>query len=322
MAERRLSVPALAILVVLVFMLSLVLGWAKLDLGQAFIQGTPDNIILFSVRLPRTLAAFLAGVAFSVSGLLLQRATGNDLSSPNIIGMNSGAGAAVLLFLSFFPGHFRLLPLAAFLGAAIALALVFVIASLSGRLGTSGSLILAGIAVNALFNAAISTISSLDPDTLTAYSAFSVGGFASVQFSSLAVPAVIIIVSVAAAFLLSSIIDVIRLGDEIASSMGYRPAVIRTILVLVAALLASSAVTFSGLLGFVGLVTPHIASFISGGEGRKTLLVSIFAGPVLVMLSDLLARTVIMPSELPAGVFMAAIGVPFFIYLLIRRSRG
>ena len=207
------------------------------------------------------------------------------------------------------------------IGGIAAVSLVFLISSLVGRYDSSGSLILAGIAVNALFNAFISALSSLIPDVLSSYSAFSIGGFSSIQSSQLYVPGAVIIITASACFFIAEQMNILKLGDEIASSMGYCPRYIRIVLVSLSALLASSAVTFSGLLGFVGLVTPHLASLLSGGESRKTMVMTIISGPLLVLLADLLSRTIIMPSELPAGVFMAIIGVPFFIFLLIRRAR-
>ena len=317
---RKASV--LAVLLVLAAAISLAHGSTDIDLASALRGEGPDGIILFSIRLPRVAAAMLSGLALAAAGCLIQTATGNDLASPNIIGMNSGAGFAVLLFLSFFPELFSLLPIAAFAGGLAAVSAVFLISSLTGgRTGKSSSLILAGIAVNALFNALISTLSSLDPDVMGSYSAFSIGGFASVRGSQLAIPGAIILASSAAALLLAGVMDAIMLGDELASSLGYRPGRIRITLVALAALLASSAVSFSGLLGFVGLVTPHLALHLSGGGSRRTLILSMLLGPLLVLLSDLLARTAVKPSELPAGVFMAVLGVPFFIFLLIRRAR-
>ena len=311
-----LSIAALLI----IFSVSLLVGSIPLNIPDLLTAGSVSNIVFFSIRLPRVFAALLSGLAFSVSGLLIQRATGNGLSSPNIIGVNSGAGASVLLFLSLAPDMFAILPLAAFLGAIISVSIVFLISSLTKRVSSSISLILSGVAVNALFNAVISTISSLDPETMASYSAFSIGGFSGIYSSMLRVPALLIIISIALSFLLSDRMDVISLGDEIASSMGYRPLGIRILLIAIASLLAASAVTFSGLLGFAGLVTPHAASFLTSGNSRRTLILSSLIGPSLVMLSDLAGRTIISPSELPAGVFMAIIGVPFFIFLLLRRS--
>ena len=311
-----LSIAALLI----IFSVSLLVGSIPLNIPDLLTAGSVSNIVFFSIRLPRVFAALLSGLAFSVSGLLIQRATGNGLSSPNIIGVNSGAGASVLLFLSLAPDMFAILPLVAFVGAIISVSIVFLISSLTKRVSSSVSLILSGVAVNALFNAVISTISSLDPETMASYSAFSIGGFSGIYSSMLRVPALLIIISIALSFLLSDRMDVISLGDEIASSMGYRPLGIRILLIAIASLHAASAVTFSGLLGFVGLVTPHAASFLTSGNSRRTLILSSLIGPSLVMLSDLAGRTIISPSELPAGVFMAIIGVPFFIFLLLRRS--
>ena len=300
---------------------SLSLGSTRVDPSRVFQEGSVDAVIVFDIRLPRTLAAIMAGAAFSVAGLLIQTASSNALASPNIIGVNSGAGFAVLVFLSFFPQLYRLLPLAAFVGALVAVSLVFLISSATRRMTSSSSLILSGIAVNALFNALISTLASLDPDVMGTYSAFSVGGFASVGMDQLAPAAIIMAGCLVAVLPLAHVMDIVRLSDEIASSLGYRPQRIRIILMALACLMAASAVSFAGLLGFVGLVVPHVASFLCPGGSRRTLTLSLLAGPVLVLVADFLGRMVIRPSELPAGVFMAMVGVPFFIFLLTRRSR-
>ena len=316
----RIVVILFVALVAMIFV-SLSLGSTCVDPSRVFQEGSVDAVIVFDIRLPRTLAAIMAGAAFSVAGLLIQTASSNALASPNIIGVNSGAGFAVLVFLSFFPQLYRLLPLAAFVGALVAVSLVFLISSATRRMTSSSSLILSGIAVNALFNALISILASLDPDVMGTYSAFSVGGFASVGMDQLAPAAIIMAGCLVAVLPLAHVMDIVRLSDEIASSLGYRPQRIRIILMALACLMAASAVSFAGLLGFVGLVVPHVASFLCPGGSRRTLTLSLLAGPVLVLVADFLGRMVIRPSELPAGVFMAMVGVPFFIFLLTRRSR-
>ena len=317
----RIVVILFVALVAMTFV-SLSLGSTRVDPSRVFQEGSVDAVIVFDIRLPRTLAAIMAGAAFSVAGLLIQTASSNALASPNIIGVNSGAGFAVLVFLSFFPQLYRLLPLAAFVGALVAVSLVFLISSATRRMTSSSSLILSGIAVNALFNALISTLASLDPDVMGTYSAFSVGGFASVGMDQLAPAAIIMAGCLVAVLPLAHVMDIVRLSDEIASSLGYRPQRIRIILMALACLMAASAVSFAGLLGFVGLVVPHVASFLCPGGSRRTLTLSLLAGPVLVLAADFLGRMVMRPSELPAGVFMAMVGVPFFIFLLTRRSRS
>lgn len=315
------TVIVLSLLLAMMTAISLFTGSVPLDLSSIPDAGSAENIIFFSLRLPRVCACLLAGFALALSGFMLQSASSNDLASGNIIGINAGAGFAVLLFLVFFPDLFHLLPFAAFAGALMACALVFIISAFTKSIGSSGSLILSGVAVNALFNALISTLSSLFPDVMSSYSSFSVGGFASVYASSLIVPSLLICAGGILCFSLSPVMNIIRLGDEITSSMGYRPFRIRIILASTAALLASSAVSFAGLLGFVGLVIPHLARFLSGGESLRSLVISALAGPLLVLSADLLARTVISPGELPAGIFLSITGVPFLIFLLVRRKR-
>ena len=315
------TVIVLSLLLAMMTVISLFTGSVPLDLSSISDAGSAENIIFFSLRLPRVCACLLAGFALALSGFMLQSASSNDLASGNIIGINAGAGFAVLLFLVFFPDFFHLLPFAAFAGALMACALVFIISAFTKSIGSSGSLILSGVAVNALFNALISTLSSLFPDVMSSYSSFSVGGFASVYASSLIVPSLLICAGGILCFSLSPVMNIIRLGDEITSSMGYRPFRIRIILASAAALLASSAVSFAGLLGFVGLVIPHLARFLSGGEALRSLVISALAGPLLVLSADLLARTVISPGELPAGIFLSITGVPFLIFLLVRRKR-
>lgn len=315
------TVIVLSLLLAVMTAISLFTGSVPLDLSLIPDAGSAENIIFFSLRLPRVCACLLAGFALALSGFMLQSASSNDLASGNIIGINAGAGFAVLLFLVFFPDLFHLLPFAAFAGALMACALVFIISAFTKSIGSSGSLILSGVAVNALFNALISTLSSLFPDVMSSYSSFSVGGFASVYASSLIVPSLLICAGGILCFSLSPVMNIIRLGDEITSSMGYRPFRIRIILASAAALLASSAVSFAGLLGFVGLVIPHLARFLSGGEALRSLVISALAGPLLVLSADLLARTVISPGELPAGIFLSITGVPFLIFLLVRRKR-
>lgn len=315
------TVIVLSLLLAVMTAISLFTGSVPFDLSSIPDAGSAENIIFFSLRLPRVCACLLAGFALALSGFMLQSASSNDLASGNIIGINAGAGFAVLLFLVFFPDLFHLLPFAAFAGALMACALVFIISAFTKSIGSSGSLILSGVAVNALFNALISTLSSLFPDVMSSYSSFSVGGFASVYASSLIVPSFLICAGGILCFSLSPVMNIIRLGDEITSSMGYRPFRIRIILASAAALLASSAVSFAGLLGFVGLVIPHLARFLSGGEALRSLVISALAGPLLVLSADLLARTVISPGELPAGIFLSITGVPFLIFLLVRRKR-
>lgn len=304
-------------------LLSLRFGSSAMD-GAAFWGGLTgragyetQGFILTSIRLPRMLAGVLAGMGLSTAGVLLQGVTGNDLASPNIIGVNAGAGFAMICFLCFFPTAFRVMPLAAFLGAFLTTLLILTVAKRVGALRST--VILAGIACTAMLNAGISFITLLDEDVLASYNYFSIGGFAGVKLERLAVPAVIILLSVGAALAFSGRIDLLCLGDSMAHSLGVKVRPLRTLCLLCASAAAAAVVSYAGLLGFVGLIVPHIARRLVGGNTRHQLIVSCLVGGILVMAADLLGRVLFAPSELPVGIVMAVLGAPFFFALLLKR---
>lgn len=279
------------------------------------------SVILYYLRLPRVFAAMLAGVGLSVAGVLLQSVTGNELAAPNIIGVNSGAGFCCILLLTFLPQATVLLPFAAALGAFGA---TLLIVSVAARLNAfRGTVILCGIAFTSVLNAGISLLSLLDSDVLTAYNAFSVGGLDGVQFEQLWLPAIIIFTGFALSLVLSRRIHLLCLGDTLAASLGVRVRALRLVCLLCASASAAAVVSFAGLLGFVGLVVPHIARRLAGQRTSHVLITSAFFGAILVILADLLGRTLLAPTEIPVGIIMALIGAPFFLILLLqRRDQG
>ena len=280
-------------------------------------EGTA-SVIMRTIRLPRVLAAFLAGTGLSVSGTLLQGVTDNGLASPNIIGVNSGAGFMTILLLSFFPTAYTALPFTAFFGALVT---TLLIVGIAGRIGTSRiTVILAGMVLTTILNSGISLIALINTDVLAAYNYFSVGGIGGISLDRLAVPAVFIAVSFAASVLLAPRIDALCLGDSLAASLGIRVARLRTVCLIAASASAAASVSFAGLLGFVGLIVPHMTKLLVGGGIRRRILASPFVGGSLVILADLLGRTVVAPTEIPVGIVMAAIGAPFFLILLLRRG--
>ena len=314
---------ALSLLLVLSVFAALLFGGTQLTLSQVFggLFGTQSKeivVIIRNIRLPRALAAVVAGVGLSVAGVLLQAVTDNDLASPNIIGINSGAGFAVIVMLSLFPRMTYLLPFAAFIGAfSVAMLIVYT----SSRIGVSKStVVLAGVAITAILNAAISFISLVDTDTMALYNHFSVGGLGGVTVDEIVLPTVLIAISFAVAFVLSDRISILCLGDSLAASLGVRVKALRIICLVCASLSAASVVSFAGLLGFVGLVVPHIARRLVGKNIKSCIVVSALAGGVLVVLADMLGRALFAPTEIPVGIVMAFVGAPFFIYLLLRRN--
>lgn len=277
--------------------------------------------ILLYVRLPRVLGTILAGAALAVSGAIIQAVLGNPIAAPNIIGVNAGAGFFTVLCLAAFPNFLNILPAAAFFGAFAAVMLVYGIAKKTGA--SKMTLVLSGVAVSSLMNAASDTVITLFPDVLTGFSSFRAGSVSGLSLAKISPAWIYILVGIIAAFLLSHDLDVLSLGDKTAQSLGLNVSLTRFIFLAAAALLAGAAVSFSGLIGFVGLVVPHIVRRLSGTSENRIIipLCAIFGG-TFVNVCDIASRTIFAPYELLLGICISYIGAPFFIYLLIRKKGG
>lgn len=273
--------------------------------------------ILTSIRIPRVLAALIGGAGLAVSGAILQSVMDNPLAGPNTIGVNAGAGLAVVVCLAFFPGAVSALPFAAFFGAFITCILIMLLSRVPGRGRTT--VILAGIAFTSLFQALISFITALDSDILAIYASFSLGSFSGVLPEQLILPGVIVLVCFALSLLLSGRITALTLGDTLASSLGIRVKTLRLVCLMLASLSAAAVISYAGLLGFVGLVVPNMARKMVCGSFFKQLTVSVLLGSLLLIWTDLLGRTLFSPSEISVGIFTALIGAPIFFAILLRR---
>ena len=305
-------------LLMLTMAAGLCFGSAPLSLSELAAGEGTARVILLGIRLPRVLAGLLAGIGLSAAGVLLQTVTANDLASPNIIGINSGAGLAVILLLTLAPKADGWLPVGAFCGAFGA---SLVILAAGSRLGSSRSgILLIGIAITTLFNAAISFLSLLDEGILAQYNHFTVGSLRAIHLNDLLVPGIVIFCGFWAAMALSGRLSVLSLGDAAASAVGVRVKGLRIAAMACAAACAAAVVSFAGLLGFVGLVVPHIARALVGERPARLLPAAALTGGILVILADLLGRTLFAPSELPVGILMSLIGAPYFLILLIRRK--
>lgn len=316
----------LAVIFLLSVVLSLTLGAASLSLKEIYFgllrrDGYESaEIIVRSIRLPRLLAAIVAGAGLGVAGVILQSVMSNELASPNTVGVNAGAGLAVIIALSISPTLVKALPLAAFLGAFFTLLIILAVSRSLG--GGKSYVILAGIACTTFFQAVISFFSIIDTDVLSMYNSFSVGSFSGTTYDKLIIPSVLVIFSITAAVIMSPAIASLSLGDRVASGLGVRVKTVRTISLAIAGLCAASVISYAGLLGFVGLVVPHITRRIAGNEPRRVLIVSPVIGAILVTLSDLAGRMIFAPTEIPVGIVMAFIGAPFFFILLLKRRKG
>lgn len=279
-----------------------------------------ERIILY-VRLPRLLATLLAGAALAVSGAVIQAVLGNPLAAPNIIGVNAGAGLFTVLCIAIAPTAVKLLPAAAFIGALFAVLLVYGISKKTGA--SRMTIVLTGVGVSSLLNAMIDAVTTLYPDSLSGISSFKVGGVTGVTVSSLFPAWIFIVVGILAAIGFSYDLDVLSLGENTARSLGMNVGAIRFLFLTIAAMLAGAAVSFSGLVGFVGLVVPHISRRIAGSSQNTVVLpICTLIGGAFLTLCDTLARTLFAPFELPLGIVVSYIGVPFFIWLLLKKKGG
>ncbi|MBE6680796.1 MAG: iron ABC transporter permease [Ruminococcaceae bacterium] len=326
-SRRNLKNTILCGIVLLVLcLLSLRLGSAKMTWQEFFRalsdtnKQTPFGVILYSVRLPRIAGAIISGAGLGMSGAILQTIVGNKMASPNLVGVNSGAGFAVIVSLSLFPSLFAFTPFFAMVGAFVAT--LFII-GLSKKIGmTRNTVILVGLALSSILSAGISLVTLLDSDILVSYNAFSIGSLSSVSFDDLYIPFFMVVLSLITGLIMADKLDILTLGDSTAHSLGINVNRTRMICMLVASACASAAVSFAGLLGFVGLMAPHIARFFFDERAKHMIPSSAVIGAVLVVISDLMGRTLFSPSELPAGIFLALSGAPFFLLLLIAGRRN
>ena len=280
---------------------------------------TPFERIVLQLRLPRTVEAAVVGAALGVAGALLQGALANPLASPDVIGVTGGAGFGALLIILVFPGSIALLPVGALVFGLLAAALVFTVAWAGPNGGSIGRLILAGIAMGSLFAGATSGLMAAYPNRVPSAIFFLAGGLTTTGWETLRSIAPYFAVGFVVALCLIRPLDRLSLGDDVATSLGTRPRLIRLLAGIAAALLAAASAAIAGLLAFVGLVIPHVVR-LAGGTSRHGFVVpvSALAGSALLVLGDTLARTVRAPIELPVGPLMVALGVPLFLWLLRR----
>ena len=281
-----------------------------------------ESIILYYIRLPRLLAALIAGVGLSLAGVLLQNLTDNALASPNTVGVNAGAGLGAILSMSVpFVGSRLVIAslnsFCAFLGAFLTTLLVLLLSYKAG--GSKSSVILAGVAVTAILNALISVITLLDSDILISYNSFSIGSFSGVKYAQLVFPSIMIFICVILSLIFSRQIDILCVGDGMASVMGVNTKLLRICCIICSSASAAAVVSFAGLLGFVGLVVPHISRKIVGNNTKALIVTSGLVGAIVTVLADLLGRIILSPSEIPVGIMMAIVGVPFFVFIMFKK---
>nr|WP_308209304.1 iron ABC transporter permease [Allokutzneria sp. A3M-2-11 16] len=278
--------------------------------------------IVWDSRLPRVAMAVVVGAALALAGAIAQIVTRNPLADPYLLGVSQGAGLTVSLTMVLGVGvlGFVALPAVAFVGA---LAALLVVLAVSGRSGSVNVLVLAGLAVGQVCGAGLSLVLFLHAkgDQAKQVLFWLAGGLGDARWDALAVPAVVLVLSVLGGIVAGWRINLLHAEDDAATALGVNPRRFRLVMLVGVSLLAGTSVAVAGGIGFVGLIVPHAATFLVGSDARRLLPVSALLGAGFLVGADLLGRLLAAPSELPAGVITSAIGGPLFILMLLRTRR-
>lgn len=314
----------LIILLVILSLVAIAVGSAGYSIGEILSalfseEKSTIKIIVMNLRLPRLLLAILIGSSLSASGALLQSVMRNPLADPGTIGVSAGAGTAATTILLVFPHLTNSVPLFAFGGAALA---CFLIYSLAWKDGVDPTrIILSGVAINSVLGAYNSLLQLLHADSLEGVLAFMNGSLSGRSWAQVRVLAVYAGVGLVLAFLSIKSANMLQLGDEMAKSLGAKVSMIRICLSAVSAFLAAATVSVAGMIGFVGLVVPHISRLLVGSDYKAMLPTSVLLGAVVLLAADTVGRTIVPGMEIPVGIVMAVTGGPFFLYMLRKKGK-
>ncbi len=317
-------------LLALALLIGALYGGEPLSLSEAFTPGTPAEAILFSLRVPRVVLAALVGAALAASGSTLQALMRNPLADPFVLGVSGGSALGATIALALGVSSLAALPglsavsALALLGALGSTLLVMMLGRLAGR-GSPHTTLLAGVIFNAFALAAIIFIKALvAPDKVGEVLFWLAGALGYEKAVTLWATGVVQVLAIGAMWLLSGRLNLMTLGDEDAASLGVDVGRTRTALLFAASLSVSAAVALSGLVGFVGLLVPHLARLVLGPDQRLLLPASALLGAAFLVLADLAARVLfrVFHTEPPVGVVTALLGGPAFLALLVRRARS
>lgn len=323
LTKKKSIIVAFTLLFFICFFISIGNGAVKLSPLQIiktilYERDTSNYQIIWNVRLPRTIVALLVGISLSLSGAILQGVMRNPLASPSTIGVSAGAGLMALIILILFPDYYYLVPLGAFVGALGATMLIYILAWNEGVMPTR--MILAGVAVASLFSAGNNALMTFYPDRVSGVINFMVGGLSAITWQDVRAILPYTIVGIIVLLFLPNKLNILMLGDEVATGLGINVEKTRFVFIILSSLLAGSAVSVVGLLGFVGLIVPHITRLLVGSDYKYLFPGTILLGGSILMICDTLSRILFAPMEIPVGIIMSAIGAPFFLYLLRKRS--
>lgn len=309
--------------IVVMLLLSIVLGSSRLSLEEIFSVFCGEakkttEVIVMQLRLPRAVLALTVGACLAAAGALLQSVMKNPLADPGTIGVSAGAGTAAVTVLLVFPNLTYSVPLFAFGGAALACVLIYLLAWKGGV--DPVRIILSGVAVNSVLGGYNSFLQLQNSDNLSGVLAFMNGSLSGGTWNEVKIMGIYAVIGLVLSFLCIKNANALQLGDEMAKNLGFRVNLSRVVLSAVSAFLAAATVSQIGMIGFVGLVAPHIARMLVGSDYKILLPTSIMTGGLMVLLADTVGRSIWPGTEIPVGVMMSVFGGPFFLYML--RKRG
>jgi iron complex transport system permease protein len=320
---------SLVFFTIVCFVLSLSLGTEyipfKKVLGALFNDGEEIySVIIKEIRLPRIILSFLVGVALAIAGVIFQGIFQNPLVDPYIIGISSGAGTgasiAIIFNLSWGIAGFSAVPLMAFLGAMLTVIVVYRLAITGGKL-PAATFLLAGIAMGFFLNAIMSFLMVIGTSSLQKVVFWLMGSLTTGDWQDIKVVLPYMIFGLIPIIFYLKELNLILLGEESAGYLGVDVERVKVILIISATLITAAVVAVSGIIGFIGLIMPHIARLLVGPDNRKILPVAALSGGLFLLISDNLARSLLPPLEIPVGIITALAGGPYFIYLL-RKKKG
>lgn len=322
-----LFISLLTSLLILVTLLSLTIGAVKIPLHNIinffFNKETEEHhrIIISQLRLPRILMAILVGGGLSISGVILQALLRNPLAEPYILGISSGGtfGAVIAISFGFGYGLF-IIPFSAFVGSLLVIFIVFIAAERQGKLEPN-RLILTGIMIGAFFNSLILLIMVIKHRETKEAFLWLIGNLSSTNITPLFIVTPTIILSLIIIYSKAKNYNLISLGDETAESLGLEVEKFKKFSYFIASLVTAISVSFNGIIGFVGLVIPHLMRIIFGSDHKLLIPASFISGAIFLLLIDTIARTIVSPIEIPIGAITAIIGAPIFLILLLRKPQ-
>ena len=291
-----------------------IFSWARLPVEA---PDPADYTVIMLIRLPRVMAAVLAGAGLAVSGTIMQGVFRNPLAEPGILGVSAGSSFGGL-------STFLTLPAFAFVGALLAVSMIIGVSVGSGGKSRTVTLIMSGMAISALFGALTSlTLSLANEYQVSSYIFWTMGGLANRRWAHVGAMVIPVLVTLVVIIYKSRDLDILLLGDEEARALGVSPLVTRMLMILLASVCTAAIVAVTGPIGFVGLIIPHIMRMLVGPSHRRLVMASAFGGAIFLMLCDLLTRLFAWPTgaEISVGVVTALVGAPYFLFLIIRSAR-